>query len=74
MLIKRHFVFVLISLTLTLQLAVARSSPAQSAPSVQEERWVIFPAERASEQGIGDWFVEDGQTAEYWTPSESDKI
>jgi hypothetical protein len=35
---------------------------------------VVFPAEQAREQGIGEWFVQNGQTAEYWTPSESDVL
>jgi len=64
--IKGNTIFVLLSFALILQLA-ACSSPAQS---MQGERWVIFAAQQAREQGIGDWFVQNGQTAEYWTPTE----
>jgi len=64
--IKGNTIFVLLSFALILQLA-ACSSPAQS---MQGERWVIFTAQQAREQGIGDWFVQNGQTAEYWTPTE----
>jgi hypothetical protein len=41
------------------------------APNIQGELWVIFSAERARYQGIGT-FVGNSQTAEHWTPSESD--
>lgn len=71
MLFKRQAVFVLLSLALILQLSIACSSPAQP---IQGEKWVIFPAEQASEQGLGDWLVTNGQTAEYWTPSENDVL
>jgi len=67
MLIKRHLVFILSALLL--QLAIACSSPAQP---IQGERWVIFPAEQAREQGLGEWLVADGHPPEYWTPSEDD--
>ena len=53
------------------QFAMACSSSAQP---LQGERWVIFPAEQAREQGVGSWFVEDGQTADYWSPSENDVL
>ena len=70
MAITRHPVF--LSLIILLQLTIACSSPAQTAPNLEGERWVIFPAEQAREQGIGDWFVQNGQTADHWTPSEDD--
>jgi hypothetical protein len=71
MIIKGHSVAVFLPFMLMLQLATACSLSAQP---IQGERWVIFPAEQAQELGIGDWFVEDGQTTEYWTPSESDVL
>jgi hypothetical protein len=66
--IRRRDIFLLLLLTLMLQFAMGCSSSAQS---IQGERWVIFPGEQAQEQGIGSWIVEDGQTAEYWSPSEN---
>ena len=66
--IRRPDIFLLLLLTLMLQFAMGCSSSAQS---IQGERWVIFPGEQAQEQGIGSWFVEDGPTAEYWSPSEN---
>jgi hypothetical protein len=39
---------------------------------LQGERWVIFPEALAKEQGSATWFLNSGQTAEYWTPSETD--
>ena len=71
MFIRRHSLFVFASFALILQLVTACSSPMQP---IQGERWVIFPAEQASEQGFGDWLVTNGQTAEYWTPSENDVV
>ena len=73
MTVKRHPVFVFLALLFILQVAIACSSPPQTAtPKIRGELWVIFPAEQAREQGIGEWFVQNGQTAEYWTPSEDD--
>lgn len=69
MLIKRLSVFLLA--ILILQHSSACSSPARPP---EGERWVIFPAEQVREQGIGDWFIQKGQTAEYWTPSEDDVL
>lgn len=66
MLIKRLFLF--LSFSLAVQL-VACSSSAQP---IQGKQWVIFPAEQAGEQGLGEWLLANGQTVEYWTPSESD--
>ena len=66
---KKSLVFVLLWLALNLQLTIACSSPGQP---IQGERWVIFPAEQASEQSIGSWLVSNDQTLEYWTPSEND--
>jgi hypothetical protein len=71
MLIQRHRIFVFLSCMLVLRLVIACSSPAQN---LQGEQWVIFPAEQASEQDLGDWLVGNGQTAEYWTPSEEDVL
>ena len=68
--IKRHAIVVLLLLT-HMQLASACSSSVQT---IQGEGWVIFPAEQAGEQGIGNGFVANGQTAEYWTPSENDVV
>lgn len=42
-------------------------------PNIQGEGWVIFPAEQARKQGIST-FVGNGQTAEFWTPSEKDVL
>ena len=64
--IKSHATVVFL---LLMQLASACSSSVQT---IQGEGWVIFTAEQASEQGIGNWFVANGQTVEYWTPSEND--
>ena len=47
--IKSHAIVVFVLLTL-MQLASACSSSVQT---IQDEGWVIFPAEQASEQGIG---------------------
>jgi hypothetical protein len=69
--IKRYSVFALLSAALILQLTTACSLSPQP---IQGEQWVIFPAEQASEQGLGDWLVEGGKTAEYWTPSEEDVL
>jgi hypothetical protein len=63
---------VLILLSITLQLFLACSPTAQTAPGLQGEPWVIFPPDQAREQGIGDWLVAKGQVTEYWTPSEND--
>ena|GEM_PF-797195 len=41
------------------------------AANIQGERWMIFSAERARYQGLST-FAGNRQTAEYWTPSESD--
>jgi hypothetical protein len=51
-----------------------QTPPPQTAQSVQGERWVIFPEAQAKEQGIATWFLNSGQTAEYWTPSEKDVL
>ena len=63
MIIRRHIIFVSLAFTLMQQLTIACSF--LPAPTVQGEKWVVFPAEQAKELGIGDWFVEDGQTPEY---------
>jgi hypothetical protein len=67
--IKKHPAFILFSFTLILQLAIACSSAAQP---LQGEQWVVFSAEQARELSLGDWLVTNGQSLEYWTPSESD--
>jgi hypothetical protein len=71
MTVKSNPVFIFLTFTFVLQLAFACSSRAHP---IQGERWVIFSAEQAREQGIGEWFVQNGQTAEYWTPSEDDVL
>lgn len=71
MLITRRPVFAFISLILALQLATACSSFAQP---LQGERWVIFPAEQAREEKLGNWLIGNGETVEYWTPSEDDVL
>jgi hypothetical protein len=71
---NRSPVFILLSITLTLQLFLACSPAAQTEPSLQGERWVIFPADQAREQGIGGWLMANGQVAEYWTPSEDEVL
>lgn len=72
MLIKRHPLFVFASFTLILQLVLACSAPVQTATDLQGERWVIFSAEQAKDQNIGEWLMTNGQSAEYWTPSKED--
>jgi hypothetical protein len=67
MTIKRHRIFLLLSFPFILKLIMACASPSQP---MQGERWIIFTAEQVREQGIGDWFIQNGQTAEYWTPTE----
>ena len=69
--LKRHPIFVLLSFICILQLAVACSSPSQP---IQVERWVILPTEQVREQGIGAWFIQNGQSAEYWTPSKDNVL
>jgi hypothetical protein len=68
MLGKPSFRFISFPILLLLQLVSACSPSAQN---LQGERWVIFPAEQAKDQRIGDWFAKNGQT-EYWTPSDKD--
>ena len=63
--IKRLSVVVLLSIILQLVAACSLS-----APNIQGESWVIFSDKQARELGIADWFIQPGQTAEYWTPSE----
>ena len=41
---------------------------------VQGERWVIFPERQAQEFGIAEWFLEPGQTATCWTPTEEELL
>ena len=50
------------------------ASPTQTIQNLQGERWVIFPESQAKDQGIATWFLNSGQTAEYWTPSEKDVL
>jgi hypothetical protein len=71
MIIKRYPIFVLLLVTLVLQLITACSPSTQD---MQGERWVVFPAEQARKLGIGDWLLSGGDTAEYWTPSEKDVL
>ena len=71
MFIKRYFVSLVLSFTFVLQFLLACSASPQP---IQGERWVIFSVEQASEQGLGDWLVTNGQTPEYWTPSENDVV
>jgi hypothetical protein len=83
------FIFLSITLILQLLIACSPTSqplspqfPSTQAPSTQTpapqnmqgERWVIFPEALAKEQGIATWFLNSGQTAEYWTPSEKDVL
>lgn len=70
--VKSHSIFVFFSFTLILQLVLACSASAQATPNLQDKRWVIFPAEQAKDQGIGEWLMANGQSAKYWTPSEKD--
>ena len=67
--VKKRSTFVFSSLLWILQLVVACSSSSQS---IQGEQWVVFSAEQASEQSLGDWLVTNNQSPEYWTPSEGD--
>jgi hypothetical protein len=69
--IKKYFVSLLLSFTLVLQFLLACSASPQP---IQGEKWVIFSAEQAREQGLGEWLVANGQTPEYWTPSENDVL
>lgn len=69
--IHKHAILRLLLFPLILQFVIACSS---SPESIQDERWVIFTAEQAREQGIGGWFVANGQTAEYWTPAENEVL
>lgn len=71
MTIKRYPRSVFLAFIFILQLVIAFSSPAQP---LEGESWVIFPAEQAREQGIGAWFIQNGQSAEYWTPSEDNVL
>ena len=71
MLAKWHSILTLISIILTLPSVAGCSANAQS---LQGERWVVFPAEQAKAQRLGDWLAINGQTAEYWTPSEDDVL
>lgn len=41
---------------------------------MQGEHWVIFSEKKASDWKIGSWFVQDGETIEYWTPAEENII
>jgi hypothetical protein len=66
---KRHAILLWLVIPLTVQFAVACSASQQP---IQGERWVIFSAKQAREQGMGDWFLANPQTAEYWTPSAGD--
>src|SRR5687768_17154847 len=83
------FIFLSITLILQLLSACSPASPplppqspSPQAPSTQTpapqnmqgERWVIFPEARAKEQGFANWFLNSGQTADYWTPSEKDVL
>jgi hypothetical protein len=63
--IKKHSVVVLLSIIV--QLAAACSL---SASNMEGEKWVIFSDRQARDLGIAEWFIQPGQTAEYWTPSE----
>lgn len=65
MLIKKRNLFVLITLLLQLTLAC-------SAQTTQGEKWVIFSESQTRELGIANWFASDGQTVDYWTPTEED--
>lgn len=69
MLFRKRWALALFSFVLILQLTVACSSSSQS---IQGEQWVVFSAEQASEQGLGDWLVTNDQSLDYWTPSEND--
>ena len=71
MFIKRYFVSLLLAFTFVLQFLLACSASPQS---IEGERWVIFSAEQAREQGLGDWLVTNGETLEHWTPSENDVL
>ncbi|HKU52107.1 MAG TPA: hypothetical protein VJQ25_06555 [Nitrospira sp.] len=68
---KRHLILILFSIILTLHSVAACSANAQP---LQGERWVIFPAKEAKAQSLGDWLATNGQTAEYWTPSEDNVL
>ena len=65
----RRYVSILLSVIFTSLLATACTP---SGENIAGETWVIFSAEKASEARIGEWFVTDSGTIDYWTPTQSD--
>lgn len=47
---------------------VAACTPA--AQNLEGEHWVIFSAEKAKEEGLGEWLFAGGAELEYWMPTE----
>jgi hypothetical protein len=64
---KRHRLFVLLALVLL----ISSCSPSAK---MQGEHWVIFSEKQANEWEIGSWFAQNGETIEYWTPTEENVI
>jgi len=69
---NKKYALVLFLITLmSIFTAACSPTPAQN---VESEKWVIFSAEQASEQRIGEWLVAGDKAVDYWTPSEKDVI
>lgn len=58
-----------ILLLLTFQILIACS-----AQNMQGEYWVIFSENQTRELGIADWFAQNGESTDYWTPSENNVL
>ncbi len=67
MLMKTRNLFFLI--TFLFQLTTACSPQNR-----QGEHWTIFSESQARETGIADWFAQNGESTDYWTPTESDVL